>query len=197
MSALTDALNRIIKWLQQNSHICASGFQSGLSPAEVEEKLGKLPFCVSREVYELYQWSNGTNDRCGVFVYHDLLDLDTALQYSQYINDSYWLEVREEDGDPRYLFPIFDFDGEYFAVPGSDSPNDAAPVFHIGCDDGSLSFAFTNLTNMMLALAECYETGVYAVTSDGYLEVTDEAKFGEIRRKHNPGSVKQLYAGGW
>ncbi|MBE9226739.1 SMI1/KNR4 family protein [Phormidium sp. LEGE 05292] len=196
MSALTDALNRIMKWLQQNSPICASSFQSGLSPAEVEKKLGELPFCVSREVHELYQWRNGTNDRCGVFVYHYLLDLDTALQYSQEFNDSYWLEVREEDGDPLYLFLIFDFEGEYFAVTGSSSPNDAAPVFHVG-DDCSVKFAFTNLTNMMLALAECYETGVYAVTSYEDVEVTDEAKFGEIRRKHNPGSVKQLYAGGW
>lgn len=193
MSALTDALNRIMEWLQQNSPICASG----LSPEEVEEKLGELPFCVSREVHELYQWRNGANNECGVFVYHYLLNIDTALQYSQGFNDSYWLEVRQRDGNPLYLFLIFDFDGEYFAVTGSSSSNDAAPVFHIGCDDGSVSFAFTNLTNMMLALAECYETGVYAVTSDGYVEVTDKAKFGEIRRKHNPGSVKQLYAEGW
>ncbi|MEG4225458.1 hypothetical protein QUA35_05595 [Microcoleus sp. N9_B2] len=197
MSALTDALNRIMEWLQQNSPICASGFQPGLSPEEVEEKLGEIPFCVSREVHELYQWCNGTNDRCGVFVYHYLLDLDTALQYSQGFNDSYWLEVRERDGDPLHLFLIFDFDGEYFAVTGSDNLNDTAPIFHVGCDDGSLSFAFTNLTNMMLALAECYETGVYTVASDGYVEVTDEAKFGDIRRKYNPGAVKQLYAQGW
>ncbi len=196
MSALTDALTRIMKWLQQNSPICASGFQSGLSTEEVEKKLRELPFCVSREVYELYQWRNGNNDSCGVFVYHYFLDLDTALQYSQNFNDSYWLEVRETDGDPLYLFLIFDFEGEYFAVTGSSSPNDVAPVFHVR-DDGSVSFAFTNLTNMMLALAECYETGVYVVTSYEDVKVTDEPKFGEIRRKHNPGSVKQLYAGGW
>ena len=196
MSALTDTLNRIMEWLQQNNPICASGFQPGLSPEEIEEKLGELPFCVSREVHELYQWRNGTNNRCGVFVYHYLLDIDTALQHSQGFNDSYWLEVRETDGDPLYLFLIFGFNGEYFAVTGSSSPNDAAPVFHVG-DDGSVSFAFTNLTNMILVLAECYETGVYAVSSDGYVGVTDEAKFGEIRRKHNPGAVKRLYAEGW
>ncbi len=197
MSALTNALNRIMAWLQQNSPICASGFLPGLSPKEVEQKLGELPFRVPQEVYELYQWRNGTNNECGVFVYHYLLDLNTALEYSQGINDSYWLEVREEAGVPPYLFPMFDFDGEYFAVPGSNSLNDTAPVFHIGCDDGSVSFAFTNLTNMMLAIAECYETGVYSVTSDERVKVTDDAKFGEIRRKHNPGSVEWLYFEGW
>ncbi|HEY9697445.1 MAG TPA: hypothetical protein V6D10_09285 [Trichocoleus sp.] len=197
MSALTDALNRIMEWLQQNSPTCASRFLPGLSPGEIEKKLSELPFCVSREVYELYQWRNGANNGCSVFVYHQLLDLETALRDSQGINDSFWLEAREENGDPKYLFLIFDFDGEYFAVPGSDSLNDTASIFHVSCDDGSLSFAFTNLTNMMLAIAECCETGVYSVTSDGNVGVTDEAKFGEIRRKHNPGSVERLYAEGW
>jgi hypothetical protein len=197
MSDLTDSLNRIMQWLQQNSPTCASGFLPGLSSEEIEKKLSELPFCVSREVYELYQWRNGTNNGYSVFVYHYLLDLETALRYSQGINDSFWIETREEDGDPKYLFIIFDFDGEYFAVPGSEDPNGSAPVFHVGCDDGSLSFAFTNLTNMMLAIAECYETGIYSVMSDGNVKVTDETKFSEIRQKHNPGSVERLYVEGW
>jgi hypothetical protein len=50
---------------------------------------------------------------------------------------------------------------------------------------------------MMLAIAECYATGVYSVTSDGFIDVTDVTKFGEIRRKYNPGSVESLYYGGW
>jgi hypothetical protein len=102
-----------------------------------------------------------------VFCISSVLDLNTALEYSQCINDSYWLEVREEDGHPLYLFPLFDFDGEYFAVPGSDISTVSAPVFHIGCDDGSVSLAFTSLTNMMLAIAECYEAGIYSVNPDG------------------------------
>lgn len=196
MSALTDALNRIMTWLQENSPICASGFEQQLLPEVIQEKLSQLPFYVSEEVYELYQWRNG-NPYCGVFVYHRLLDLDTALEYSQGINDTYWLEVRAEDGDPLYLFPVFDFDGEYFAVPGSDSLNRTAPIFHIGCDDGSVCLAFTSLTSMIMAIAECYETGVYAARPDGYVTVTDEIRFGKIRRKHNPGTVESLYAEGW
>jgi hypothetical protein len=177
--------------------MASSGFLPGLPLEEIEKKLGELPFCVSHEVYELYQWSNGTNSGHGIFVYHHLLDIETALRYSQGINDSFWLEVREENEDPKYLFPIFDFDGEYFAVPGSNGLNATVPVFHVCGDDGSLSFAFTNLTNMMLAIAECFETGVYSVRSDGNVEVKDEVKFGEVRLKHNPGSVERLYVEGW
>ena len=196
MSTLTDALNRIMAWLQEHSPTCTSGFQPGLSSEAIEEKLSQLPFCVSQEVYEFYQWRNG-NPYCGAFVYHCQLDLDLALEYSQGINDDYWLSVRTKDGDPLFLFPLFDFDGEYFAVSGSDRLNSITPVFHIGCDDGSVRFAFINLTNMMLAIAECYETGVYAVTSEGYITVRDKNQFGEIRRKYNPGTVEALYAEGW
>jgi hypothetical protein len=194
-TALTNALNEIMGWLQENSPDCASQFQLGLPLEMIEEKLAQLPFRVSEEVYELYQWRNG-NPYCGVFVYHRLLELDEALEVSQGINDAYWLEVRTEDGDPTYLLPVFDFDGEYFAVPGSDTLTQTTPIFHIGCDDGSVSLAFTSLTNMMLAIAECYQTGVYSVT-DGYVTVTDETRFGEIRRKHNPETTESLYAGGW
>lgn len=195
MSALTEALNRILHWLQQYSPNAISGFAPGLPLVEIETKLSQLPFRVSQEVYELYQWRNG-NPYDGVFVYHRLLGLDSALEYAAAINESYWREVREQDGDPQYLFPVLDFDGEYFAVPGGDASSPHAPVFHIGCDDGSLSFAFTSLTNMMLAIAECYETGIYTHIN-GDLEVADVVRFGEIRRKYNPDTVAALYADGW
>lgn len=195
MSTLTDALDRLLVWLQQHSPDAVSNFSPGLALSEITVKLNQLPFRVPEEVYELYQWRNG-NPYDGVFVYHRLLDLDSALECAATINDSYWLEIREQDGTPQHLLPLFDFDGEYFAVPGSDTSAPHSPVFHIGCDDGSLSLAFTSLTNMMLAIAECYETGIYGYVN-GHLEVVDVARFGEIRRKYNPGAVAALYAGGW
>ncbi|HEY9860623.1 MAG TPA: SMI1/KNR4 family protein [Candidatus Obscuribacterales bacterium] len=195
MSALTDALDRILRWLQQHSPNAVSGFAPGLPLVEIEAKLSQLPFRVSQEVYELYQWRNG-NPYDGAFVYHRLLDLEGALEYAAVINESYWLEVREQDGTPQYLFPVLGFDGEYFAIPGGDVSSPHAPVFHIGCDDGSLSLAFTSLANMMLAIAECYEAGVYA-NLNGCLEVVNTIRFGEIRRQYNPGTVGALYVGGW
>jgi len=70
-------------------------------------------------------------------------------------------------------------------------------IFHAGsgCD---VAPAFVSLTGMMMALAECYETGIYEVTEHG-LEVMDEnqVKFGEIRLKHNPGMSESPYAEGW
>lgn len=131
------------------------------------------------------------------FVYHYLLNLDLALHYSYSINDDYWTGVRTRDGNPPVLFPVFDFDGEYFAISGNDRLTSATPIFHIGCDDGAVSLVFSSLTTMMLAIAECYETGVYTVTPDGRITVTDAMRFSAIRQKHNPGTVKSLYIEGW
>jgi hypothetical protein len=194
MSDLTSALNRILSWLEEHSPNSALGFQPGLSSNAINSKLSILPFCVSQEVYELYGWRNGDKSYSSVFGYLWMLSLDRACEFSGFINNEDLLEMREQD-EPKYLLPLFDFDGEYFAVQGGDVLTDAAPIFHIS-DCFDLTPAFINLTKMMMAIAECYETGVYEVQEHG-LKVVDKAKFGEIRRKYNPGMAQFLYAEGW
>jgi hypothetical protein len=195
MTDLTNALNRIFVWLEQNSPNSILGFQSGLLSEEIEEKLGVLPFAVSEEVRELYRWRNGSEIDNFVFGYLSLLNLDRACEYSKRLNNLD-MEIRADREEPRDLFLVFDFDGEYFAIQGNESITATSPVFHIS-DCYDVSFAFINLTNMMLALAECYETGVYAVTEDGILDVVDAIEFGRIRQKYNPGTVRSLYSEGW
>jgi hypothetical protein len=194
MSDLTSALDRILAWLEQHSPSSASGFQAGLASEIIEEKLNELPFCVSQEVYDLYKWRNGDDSNSSAFGYLWMLSLDVACESSDYVNHEDLLEMRGQD-EPQYLLPLFEFDGEYFAVQCGPTLIDSAPIFHVS-DAYDITLAFVSLTGMMLALAECYETGVYAVNEDG-LEVIDGIKFGEIRRKHNPGTVQQLYAEGW
>lgn len=194
MSDLTSALNRIISWLEEHSPISALGFQPGLLLNEIDAKLSALPFFVSQEVYELYSWRNGDESYGSVFGYLWMLTLERACEFSEFVNGENLLEMREEN-EPKYLLPLFDFDGEYFAVQGGEVLTDLSPIFHVS-DCGDLTPAFINLTKMMMAIAECYETGVYEVTEHG-LEVVDETRFGEIRCKYNPGMAQSLYAEGW
>lgn len=200
MAELTDALERILAWRQEHKPADADRFKSGLSLEEIREKLSQFPCRLPKELYTLYQWKNGTNDDswdCGVFVYHSFMNLDSALQEAkEFVNEENQRSYRRKEGLPLYLFPFCDFQGEYFAVAGVDIETDSTPVFFID-EMGEISLAFTSLTNMMLALAECYETGIYVVRDNGYVEVVDEVRFGEIRLKHNPGTVKKLYASGW
>ena len=53
---------------------------------------------------------------------------------------------------------------------------------------------FNNLTNMMLTIAECYETGAFYFDDYGYL-TNSYYKQESIRQKYNPGTIN--FKGGW
>lgn len=193
MTDLTNALNRIFAWLEKNSPSTISGFKPGLSSEEIEEKLSALPFRVAEEVRELYRWRNGDEMCNTVFGHLWLMSLDTACEYSEYFNDEDMIEIREGDEKPRYLFPIFSWeDSESFSIQGSESMTTTGPIFHMIYYADS-NFVFISLTAMMLTLAECYETGVYAVGEYG-IEMVDGIEFDRIRRKYNPGTDDFLYS---
>lgn len=58
-SELTNALNKILVWLQQNKPDYVERLYPGLSRTEVDILIHNLPFIISQEIYELYQWRNG------------------------------------------------------------------------------------------------------------------------------------------
>ena len=122
MSVITESLDRILNWLQQHKPEYALLFLPGLSLEEIEEKVKVLPFRLPSEVYELYQWRNGTKSEESIFVYHYFWDLDTAVELSTIkdgLNDSLHRLIRVKYGEPTYVFPIFEFENEYFAVSES------------------------------------------------------------------------------
>ncbi len=188
---LLDALERIMMWLEENARVIVAAFLPGLQSEEISSKLDTLPFKLSQEVHDLYRWRNGTQRELGLFVYHSFMPLDVALEYSEYLNNEELVKNRRE-GVPMYLFPIFDFDGEYFAVVGSDTVMETTPVYHVSdCFDCSL--AFNSLSTMMLTIAESYEVGVYTSNSEVSVEWKNTRLFEEIRTKYNPGTKESLY----
>jgi len=189
---LLNALERITLWLQENTPAIVSAFLSGLRPEEIIPKLDSLSFKLPQEVHNLYCWHNGTGSEQGLFVYHSFMPLDAALEYSEYLNSEDLVQNRHREGEPMYLFPIFDFEGEYFAVVGSDTVMETAPVYHISdCLDCRL--AFNSLSTMMLTIAEAYEAGAYTSNSEVGVEWEDTRLFEEIRSRYNPGTTESLY----
>jgi hypothetical protein len=190
---LMNSLDRIMTWLQNNAPESFTAFAPELQPQEICSKLATLPYHLPQEVHDLYCWHNGTDTDQGLFVYHSFMSLDTAIEHSEYINYEDQRENRTQEGDPTYLFPIFDFEGEYFAVAASsDTSVAASPIYHIS-DCLDCCIAFNSLGAMMLTIAESYEAGVYTVSSDTGVDWTDTRLFEGIRRKYNPGTVETLY----
>ncbi len=62
MSNLTEGLETISQWLEQNQPELFASLQPGLSIDEIDAKVQVLlPDRLPVEIYDLYQWRNGTN----------------------------------------------------------------------------------------------------------------------------------------
>ncbi|MEH1906148.1 MAG: HEAT repeat domain-containing protein [Nostoc sp.] len=189
MSDIKDALDRINYWFQENHPVKIASLASGLSPLEIDSVLSTLSFKVSQEVREIYEWSNGyPKYDCAddwIFYYMFLLSLESAVQEAQA-----WVEEHEEialmykyAGKP--VLPVYMSDIEFLAVVAMDEEQTTSPVIHIS-EIAEISLQYTNLTAMMLTLAESYETGGLFIDRKGYIE-KDEKKYAAAYRKYNSG----------
>ena len=59
-STLTNTLNRIETWINRHFPDETQYFQKGLSKEEIDDIAQIFPYSLPQEVYELYQWKNGT-----------------------------------------------------------------------------------------------------------------------------------------
>jgi hypothetical protein len=156
--------------------------QSGLSATEVYE-LAPVPFQLPDEVLDLYAWHNGTREHPTgawqeLFYYHMFLPLEQAFaeyQWRMQFNADEGFEVF----DP-YLFPLFTFQGEHYLTRGADEQRAQSEVFF---DYHGSAQVYDTLHTMLAAIAECYESGAYAIVGDGY--ELDEVQVAVIKAKWN------------
>ncbi|MEH1845647.1 MAG: HEAT repeat domain-containing protein [Nostoc sp.] len=189
MSDIKNALTRINYWFRKNHPAKIASLASGLSPLEIDNLFSGLSFKVSEEVREIYQWSNGyLINKCAddwIFDYMYLLSLESGVKEAQT-----WVEEHEEialmykyAGKP--ILPICMSDIEFLAVVATDDEQTTSPVIHIS-EIVEISLRYTNLTAMMLTIAESYETGGLFIGFKGYIE-KDEKKYAAAYRKYNSG----------
>lgn len=194
MSKLRDSLEKILVWQQRNRPEYAATFQPGLTEEEIEEKVKDIPFKLPKEVYELYQWRNGSTFDYFLpgsgFLF---LPLERAIEEYELNADTYSTDDEyDEPGDywNPYYFPIF-FEGiENFFVIGSDEQQKESPVIYYFIEDGSHDVFCSSLTKMLQVIAECYETGAYYITEEVVQQRIflgeDELKVAQVLRKYNP-----------
>lgn len=160
MSSLTNALDRILNWLEQNllsEYISVEVLEPGLTLEEIEERVADLPFCLSQEVCELYQWRNGTcydeEDISRFFQGRAFLSLESALEKYEELIES---ETRWES-DWLPIFQGID-NRDYYFIIGDREVKEISPVFSSAYGDADDKL-YDSLTEMMLKIAEDYETG--------------------------------------
>ncbi len=160
MSALTEALEFIFNWMMRNMPNHPAVMKKGLSRDAIEAKVRELPFYLSEEIYELYEWRNGG---INPFIPHpDAWDLATFFSLEEAISQS-----KEWKGSFD-LFPLFSVeDGGYFIV-GTKYKCEIAPIY---CNDIPEDVVkhkqplYPSLTIMMQELAEELDNRVISIGS--------------------------------
>ena len=207
MSVLTDSLNRIMQWLEENRPDYAESFLPGLSDEEIREKLSNFELELPEEIYELYRWRNGTQNgedsKSVIFPCMEYMSLDEALEYyDDFVENT--IDVFDEQdfqgifelldtkqinqyGDKKYLFPFYRSNCDFLAIFLSKERQYYSPIINID-DVLELSFIYRNLTSMMQTLAEYLETGThYLDEQQEYYLNGNEEKMEPIFKKYNPG----------
>lgn len=171
MSELTEALERIRLWQQLHHPDLAVALQPGLSEAEIEDYLKDFPYQLSKEVYELYNWCNGcVGEQQEFFPWYVFLPLERAIkEYKMSMKVA--VEVAADlNDDPSKIwhpswFPVFRFVCvcDYYVIKGQLKAEPASPVLFSFNDDREPDAQYASLTDMMRAVAECYEAGAYFV----------------------------------
>ncbi|NER35200.1 MAG: HEAT repeat domain-containing protein [Oscillatoria sp. SIO1A7] len=185
MSLLTDTLNRLLEIRQRSDPSAALSLEPGLSLREIREMVKDLPIRLPAEVYELYQWRNGSPTGW----YLSLQDAIAAYLHDLEHYDSSWMP--DEFGP--YWFQIFDYTEAEEAgyIVACEDQNRYPVVFRSTKDIDYTTRRYASLTAMMLTIAECNETGAYKADERGYL-VHGYEKINAIWRKHNYELIEEL-----
>lgn len=221
MSDLTDALERIVNWLDTNqwsrfpeSKQSASFLKPGLSCPEIDSIIACSNLVLPPEVYELYQWRNGDMidqwDYVGLFdIHHDFSGFSPwgfipfQSGFAEYLKREYqYLPIESKLLSKLSTFPSFAY---FHNPPGfeifrcyescrigyvyQDDHYKFYPVVFRDFKGGSdyVLMIYASLTDMMLTIAESYETAYYIREEGelaGYLAL-DTTKSLEIWRKYN------------
>lgn len=191
MSNLIQALNRSMQWIEGHLPEYAASFLPGLSFDEILDEVETLGFPLSDELYELYQWRNGTDSEAPsmVFPIFEFLPLEKVVEFIQQAEDDAMIRsLLSFNGQP--LFPFMANDGRYCASIVSRRSTMTNPVIYIGKQGSSEYVAFSSITSMMFSLTECFETGAYYLDEDDYIDA-DANKLAGVLRRRNPQLVEE------
>ena len=166
MSDLTSALERIATWYWENKPSFHPVFQQGLAKSDIDDLVQDLDFPLPDEVYELYQWCNGSCEIPIAFHQQYILPLEVAVRWRQ---DRYGLSYGEDwmQDDPTW-FPVFRLWSShafYVVVLGN---KEKSPVRNYDPECESYNVYYDSLTNLLLHSAEWLESAQYFGNIDGW-----------------------------
>ncbi|NEO86020.1 MAG: hypothetical protein F6J87_17450 [Spirulina sp. SIO3F2] len=195
MSQLTEALNRIMKWLEKHQPEYAASFLPGLSRQEIDKLIAPLNLCIPEEIYELYQWRNGRSVEPIIYADIPNFDIYNFLPLKEVLKPDVidWINLSPFDGgfltaeyQNKTFFPFIGFEPTTCAVVISDKQEEHYPVVVLYSEGSEPTLYAISITTMMSMCADAYETGAYYVDDKDRRYVnTDHNKLIEILDKYH------------
>ena len=170
MSNMRQAQEQILQWLKLNRHEYFSSLKDGFLIKEIGNKTKVLPFELSQEVYQLYQWKNGSSlldttsfDICFIpsFLF---LSLEKSIE-EYYLN----IDIFKDDWQENW-FPIFSLEGYSYFTLCQKASVDNSSIWFYDYEQPEPILCYESLTMMICVIADCYETGAYYMNSQGLLK---------------------------
>lgn len=189
MTTITDKLEKILQVMAAKGTPIDAYLQPGLSRQEIDAQTAHLPFRLPEELYELYQWRNGspTDGTFSLFLFRDTLFLPLAEGLEDYrMMNKYYIPALggvDVGVDLTACFPFAGYEGNNYAlcagkqtlVPGHERP--VISVFE------GVEAHFISFPRMLDTMIAWFESGVHRVNDAS----VDEKAEQETWNKYNPG----------
>lgn len=188
MSKLIDELEYIFHWLLSLNPNFTDCYNPGLTRPKIDEIIKELPFNLSEEIYELYQWRNGFafdyNLPLETFFFPEQLCNDVPIAFCSLQDSIYIYNIMRPtsqtsiDSNLEYeywnskWFPIAAYETKRILYVVGDFNPSPVYVWDVGSLRNQIR-AYTNLTSMISVIAECCEKGLYKIVPDEYGEEDD------------------------
>ena len=211
MSKISKDLEYILSWLKSTEVEFIDCFNPGLTSQEVDDFSRELPFKLSDEIHELYQWRNGIAD-IGFNNYRPLVEFlfpdqfhngfptvfrnlkDSILNYHNLYQVSQELVNSSSNYEfwNQKWFPIASFENKKILYVVGDL-NPSPVYFHVVGNLNNPTRVYKSIASMVSTIAECCEQGLYQIMAndgddDDIVVRMDEHKLDiekEIYQKHN------------
>jgi hypothetical protein len=199
-SELTNALNRILSWIERHRPSWIEYLYPGLSKDEIDDLVRDLPIQFSPEFYELYQWRNGAVEgdewKETAWIFHSwtfrpLQEIVAELRQDIFTHQTIQKDNITDVDIIKAYWDNFNYLNIFYHILWEDNGyvlinnilNFCPIIFH-RFEEGELTLLekYTSLTSMMLTIAECYEAGAYFIGD--YISRHPEKEY-QIWRKYN------------
>jgi hypothetical protein len=180
MSQIAKDLQYISAWLEYLNPDFVYCYNRGLTRQKIDELVKDLPFKLSEEVYELYQWGNGiANDSPIDFLFPEQLSSSLTITFDRLQDAIYgYKTIREatnynDDYWHKKWFSIATLENKRTLYVIGDMEVSPVCLWEVHCFNNPVR-VYKNLTSMISTIAECCELDLYQLISDPYGYGEDE-----------------------